>query len=321
LPWSMWPAVPAMMLFILSILILLTPARVRAQEREETPVFKAGAADVRLDVQVLEGKHPLSGLAQTDFAVTDEGQGQKIAYFAQGSEPLNLILLLDISGSMQKYIEQISQTARDAMKFLRPGDSVAIMVFGKTSAVHQDFADNLAESARQIGRAVEEHNVGAGTMINSAVVDAVHYMSEHAGSRGRRAILILTDNLSFSVRLNDGQVIGELNKADTVFNAIVVGRAIRPRPLDPAKYTNPDVTPADVFHLAEATGGEWVKASQAGASFSEMIERIRLRYTLVYPEPPSTPGAFRHVQVALTAPARQRHPSAELRVREGYYAE
>jgi VWFA-related protein len=310
-----------MMLFIVSILILLAPAVVRAQERDETPVFKAAASDVRLDVQVMEGEQPLRGLTETDFVVTDEGQPQKIAYFAQGSEPLNLIVLLDISGSMQQYIEQISQTARDAMKFLRPGDSVAIMVFGKTSAVHQDFADNLAESARQISRAVEDHDVGAGTMINSAVVDAAHYMDEHAGPHARRAILILTDNLSVSHRLTDGQVIRELNKTDTVFNAIVVGRAIRPSPPESGKNTDLDHTPADVFHLAEATGGEWVKATQAGASFAEMIERIRMRYTLAYPEPPSTPGAFRHVQVALAAQAKQRHPGAELRVREGYYAE
>ncbi len=67
-------------------------------------------------------------------------------------------------------------------------------------------------------------------MINSAVVDAAHYMEKHAGPGGRRAILILTDNLSTSYQLTDGQVIRELNKADTVFNAIITGRAIRPEP-------------------------------------------------------------------------------------------
>src|SRR5436305_169444 len=80
LPWSIWPAVPAMMLFIVSILILLAPAAVRAQERDETPLFKAAASDVRLDVQVMEGEQPLRGLTGDDFVVTDEGQPQKIAY-------------------------------------------------------------------------------------------------------------------------------------------------------------------------------------------------------------------------------------------------
>ena len=294
----------------------------RAQEKpDEIPTFKAGAADVRLDVQVIDANRPLNGLTQEDFLVTDEGQPQRVAYFAHEGEPLNLLLLLDISGSMQKYISQISETARDAMKFLRPGDRVAIMVFAKRSEIHQDFSDNLAESARQIAHAVEDHDVGAGTLINSAVVDAAHYMAAHAGPTGRRAILILSDNLSLCYQLTDGQVIRELDKADTVFNAIVTGRAIRPRPADSTKYSNPDFTPSNVFLLAEETGGEWVKANQADASFPQMIERIRMRYTLVYPEPPSTPGAFRRVQVTLTEAARKRYPLAELRARHGYYTD
>ena len=285
------------------------------------PTCKAGAADVRLDVQITDGNRPLNGLTKDDFLVTDEGHLQTIAYFAHENEPLNLLLLLDISGSMQKYITQIAQTARDAMKFLRPGDRVAIMVFAKRTEVHQDFSDNLAESARQIAHAVEDHDLGAGTLINSAVVNAARYMAAHAGPNGRRAILILTDNLSLSYQLTDAQVIRELDKADTVFNAIVTGRAIRPKPADPNRYVNPDFTPADVFHLAEETGGEAVKFNQANVSFAEMIERIRMRYTLAYPEPQSPPGVFRHVQVMLTNAARRRYPLAEIRTRGGYYAD
>jgi hypothetical protein len=164
-------------------------------------------------------------------------------------------------------------------------------------------------------------DVGSSTLINSAVMDAAHYMEANAGTDGRRAILILTDNLSMSYQLTDGQVIRELNKADTVFNAIVTGRAIRPRPLDPGKPGNPDFTPADVFHLSEETGGEWVKAERADESFNEMIGHIRSRYSLAYHEPPSAPGTFRHIGVALTETAKRRFPLAELKARNGYYAE
>ena len=278
-------------------------------------------ADVRVDVQVTQGKNLVRDLTKDDFLITDEGQTQTAVSFAHGDEPLNLILLLDISGSMQKYIQQISTTARESLAFLRPGDRVAIMVFAKTSAVHQDFSDNLAETARQIGGAVNDHDVGSSTLINAAVVDAAHYMQSHAGPIGRRAILILTDNLSMSYQLTDGQVIRELNKADTVFNAIVTGRAIRPEPPEPGHYVNPDFTPANVFHLAEDTGGEWVKAEEAEASFREIIEHIRSRYMLAYHEPTSTPGAFRHIAVNLTETARRRYPMAEVRARSGYYAE
>jgi len=330
----MWPAVPIMMFFISTILILAPLAaqdagRFNAKEspaaeqpgQEQTATFKTGVADVRVDVQVTEGDQLVKDLAQGDFRVTDEGQPQSIVSFAHGDEPVNLILLLDISGSMQKYIDQISAEARDALDHLRPGDRVALMVFAKRTTVAQGFSDNLAETARNIGGAVKNWDVGTSTMINSAVVDATHYMDKHAGPSGRRAILILTDNLSTSYRLTDGQVIRELNKSDTVFNAIITGRAIRPRNLEPGKPADPDYTPANVYELAEQTGGEWVKAEDAGVSFKEMIERIRSRYMLAYHAPEAQPGTFRHITVTLADGAKQRYRNAELHSRSGYYAE
>jgi VWFA-related protein len=291
------------------------------QPDEPTATFKTGVADVRVDVQVTEGEKLIKDLTQGDFAVTDEGQPQSIVSFSHGDEPVNLILLLDISGSMQKYIDQISMEARTALDHLRPGDRVALMVFAKSTAVAQEFSDNLAETARNIGGAVKDWDVGNSTMINSAVMDAARYMDKHAGPSGRRAILILTDNLSTSYRLTDGQVIRELNKTDTVFNAIITGRAIRPKALEPGKPANPDYTPANVYELAEQTGGEWVKAEDAGVSFNAMIERIRSRYMLAYHEPSSTPGMFRHITVTLAEAARKRYPNAALHSRSGYYAE
>jgi VWFA-related protein len=288
---------------------------------EETPTFKTGVSDVRVDVQVTDGDKLIKDLDKSNFAVSDEGQPQPIVSFAHGDEPVNLIILLDISGSMQKYIDQISAEARDAMDHLRPGDRVALMVFAKGTAVAQGFSDNLAETARNIGGAVKNWDVGNSTMINSAVMDAAHYMEKHAGPGGRRAILILTDNLSTSYRLTDGQVIRELDKADTVFNAIITGRAIRPRALEPGKVENPDLTPANVYDLAEKTGGEWVKVENAGDSFRDMIERIRSRYMLAYHAPDAQPGTFRHITVTLDDGAKKRYPGAELHSRSGYYAE
>ena len=292
-----------------------------AEQPAETVTFKTGVSDVRVDVQVTDGNKLIKDLTKDDFAVSDEGQTQSIVSFSHGDEPVTLILLLDISGSMQKHIDEISMEARESLEHLRPGDRVAIMVFAKNTAVAQGFSDNLAETARNIGGAVKNWDVGTSTLINSAVMSAAHYMEKHAGPGGRRAILILTDNLSMSYQLTDGQVIRELNKADTVFNAIITGRAIRPERLEPGKPANPDFTPANVYELAEQTGGEWVKAEHAGDSFKEMIERIRSRYMLAYHEPPSQPGHFRHIIVTLGETARKRYPAAELHSRSGYYAE
>jgi VWFA-related protein len=311
-----------MMFFMRTLLIVLGAASALLGQETATggATFRTGVADVRVDAQVVDGKNVLTGLVQSDFVVTDEGRQQNVIYFGRDSEPLSLVLLLDISGSMQRWIQRISAVAREALGYLRPGDRVAILVFGKRMEVHQEFSDNLAESARQIASAVQDHDVGAGTAINLSISAAANYMRKNARPEGRRAILILTDNLSLSYQFGDQKVIRSLYASDTVLNAIVVGRGIRPGAPKPGQYYNPDFTPADVFKLAEETGGEAVTADRPDISFREIIERIRTRYSLSYHAPQDTvAGAFRHIGVTLSPDARRRYPLAEVRARHGYY--
>jgi VWFA-related protein len=284
----------------------------------QTPVFKTGVSDVRVVVQVSEDGQIVKGLTKDDFIVTDNGQPQPIVSFEQEKQPLDLLLLLDISGSMREHIEEMAATARQALGYLAPGDRVAIMTFGVRTNVHSDWSDNHAEIARQLRTAVDDQDkVGYGTAINNAVVEAAQYISADQDGN-RRSILMVTDNLGMNYRINDHMAIGHLLKANAPLNAIVVGRAIRPGP--PRPGDNPDYTPADVFVLAQATGGEAVKENKAASFFPQMIERIRDRYTLAYHAPEGAkPGEFRQISVALAPAARQAHPRAVILARSGYY--
>ncbi len=307
------------------MVLLAASAASRAQEPAvdpatagETPVFRTGVADVRVVGQVTEDNKIVKGLTKDDFVVTDQGQPQPIVYFGQESEPLDLLLLLDISGSMRKHIEQMADTAADALKALSPGDRVAIMTFGVRTNLHFDWFDNHAEVARQLRTAVDDQEkVGYGTAINQAVIDAAKFMAKD-DSPARRSMLIVTDNLGLNYQANDEAAVGFLLRADAVLNAIVIGRGIRPDKSRTAPGS--DFTPADVFQLADRTGGEAAKSDQAAAFFPEMVSRIRDRYTLAYHLPEGAkPGQFREVGVALSPSARVAHPQAIIRARSGYY--
>jgi hypothetical protein len=150
-------------------------------------------------------------------------------------------------------------------------------------------------------------------------MDAVKYVDSAAGETGRRAILILTDNEGLNYKRPDEEVIRALGAANIVLNAIVVGRGKRPEVRPGVTYRNPDFTPPDVFKVSEETGGEAVKADKAGAAFARMIERIRTRYAIHYNMPATATRGFRHVRVELTAAAKMRYPTAEVRARKGYY--
>jgi VWFA-related protein len=307
------------MLWACLLLALLPPLRAQAPEAPETtPVFRAGVSDVRVEVQVTEDNKTVKGLTRADFVITDEGAPQTVVACDQEHETLNLLLLLDISGSMREHVQEMSDKAREALRFLAPRDRIAIMTFAAKSNLHFDWFDNHAEVARQLRTAADDQEVvGYGTAINWAVLDASRFMARSAES-GRRAILMVTDNLCLNYKLNDRMAVGYLLRADTVFNAIVVGRGIRPGPPKPGD--NPDFTPADVFYLSDATGGEAVRAERAAAFFPEMVSRIRDRYSLSYHLPEgAVVGRFRGVKVNLTPAARRLHPTALIRAREGYY--
>ncbi|MCC7497652.1 MAG: VWA domain-containing protein [Bryobacterales bacterium] len=288
-------------------------------------VFRAGVSAVRVDVQVEENRRILRGLTAPDFIVTDNGVTQTITQFGHENEPLSLALLLDVSGSMQTYLKQISSTAREALGHLLPGDRVAVMLFSLRTAVHEPFTDNHAVAARALDpKGFQSAALGAGTAINSAILDAAKYTIEDQQSlpfarRGRRAILMLTDNFSLNYQVPDEKAIQALFAADIVFNAIVVGKGHKPPPIAPGTYTNPDFTPADVFRIADETGGEAIRVERAGEAFAGMLERIRSRYTLLYSAPPAAPGTFRQIHVELAPAARARYPKAVVRARSGYY--
>ncbi len=288
-------------------------------------MFTASATLVRLDVQVQEKAGLVSGLAKDDFIVYDEGAPQDVQYFGHESEPLDVLLLLDVSGSMRRYLEQMAANGGTALRELHEGDRVAVMLYGRRTRVEEEFTTDRARIIKELHDSVHEGAaLGSGTRTNAAILSAVAYVDQNAAPLdpahpARRAILIVTDNQSMDYLMPDEKVIQGLLASDTVLNAIVVGRGDRVKPPKPGEYVNPDFNLSDVFEIADQTGGEAVKTERADTSFQEMLEGIRTRYSLAYRVPAGAqPGTFRHIRVELSPAARRRHPQAAIRVRSGY---
>lgn len=270
-----------------------------------------------MDVQVTEKGNLVTDLAKDDFIVFEENARQEISYFGKEREPLLLLLLLDVSGSTKRYVEQMASVAKQALKYLRVVDKVGLMLFGRNTEVRGQFTPNTWEVAGELSNAHREHDLGAGTVINGSILEAVKYVDSKSEPAQRRAVLIITDNFSLNYKSPDEDVIKALLRSDIVLNAIVVGKGHRPEPV-PAN-ANPDFSPANVFRIAEETGGEAIKADRADQTFPQMVERIRSRYSLQYAAPEAPSGSFRRLRVELTASARQRYPKAQIRARSGYY--
>jgi VWFA-related protein len=307
------------MFFMGARLALVTIVAALACTAQETPVFKTGAALVRVDVQVTEKGKPVAGLTPQDFVLLEQGVPRAIEYFGREAEPLQIVLLLDASGSMGKMLGEMAAVARRALGQLQPADRVAIFVFARRAEMRMELADDLRLAERTLMEAPMEHDLGAGTLLNEAVLSVTGYLRGQPPFAGRRAVVVLTDNRGMHFKSPDENVIRSLLDSQSVLNAIVPARA-RPPVLPKGANINPDFTPANVFRLAEESGGEVLAGDRAGDQFREMIERIRLRYSLGIKAADAPPGTFRRLQVELAPEAAQRHPKALVRARAGYYA-
>jgi VWFA-related protein len=274
---------------------------------------------VKVDARVAERNgRAIRGLQAADFQVFDENEPQKIAHFGREAEPLDLVLLLDASGSMRRWLEELAATARAALGPLGAQDRVAVIVFAREAAVREELTGDTAGVGREIRDAVRDESLGSGTVINANIIFAARYLARQP-VRGQRAILIVTDNQGLNYEVPDQDVIRQMYAADAVLNAILLGRQRKPDPVRPGRYVNPDFTPSDVFKLARETGGEARESREAARSFGEMIEGIRSRYSLQYAAPGDAAGRFRRIRVELAPEARKRYPDAVVYARAGYF--
>ncbi len=263
--------------------------------------------------------HPVAGLRAEDFLVRDNGLPRPIEAFAHESAPLQVVLLLDVSGSMGRMLRSAAATGQQALEQLAPQDEVAVFFFARRARLAQELTADKRLAARALQEAAIESGLGAGTSLNDALLEAARYLESLPPFSGRRALIVLTDNGGVHYRLPDEQVIRALSAVNAVVNAIVPENARPPR-TPGGEDVNPDFTPANIFHIAEATGGEVLRSADAGSRLRDLISRTRLRYTLMIRPAEAAPGQFRPLSVELVPAARARFPGAQLRHRAGYYA-
>jgi VWFA-related protein len=305
--------------------MLLLGSGLLAQEKpaKEEPmmIFRAEVSLVKVDFEVVDRNGAALDFTKDDFVVFDENQPQPIVHLERQSVPLDLLLLLDISGSMRRSLEDVAAASRAALAQLHPGDRVALMLFSRNAQVVQPFTEDLGSTQYKILDSIYKQNLGNGTLINESLIAAAAYMKQQP-VKGRRAILIVTDNEGINYESADADVVRAMFAADTVLNAIVVRKGPRPPAVRATGYTNPASAAPDVYNISRQTGGAAVDGlGKIGDVFQRLVESIRARYFLQYAAPPAElAGKFRHIRVELSPSARRLHPDVVIHAREGYYA-
>ena len=274
------------------------------------PFFQAKTSLVHVDAEVLTAEGRIvEGLNKEDFAVFDDDVLQPIAFFVAGSEPLDLILLFDVSGSMRHKVEEVAAVARQALHELRSGDRVSVMTFSNTTQLVAPFTSDLDSVAQDV-EGILRHPFDGGTHLQQAVGDAAIYFRRTGRTQRRRAILAITDNLAKRTR-QETSIIRDLWETDTVLSGLIL-------PDHRFALRLASATSIGITRIIQKTGGDAIRSDNAAAAFPEMMHRLRTRYSRYYPTPDGKPGSYRTIRVQLSHTTAQRLPGAHVYARRGY---
>jgi len=185
---------------------------------DDPAVFKSDVAMTRVDAQVVDRVgRPISGLQVSDFVLRVDGKVQPIRNFASENMPIDILLLLDVSGSMEPHLQRIADASEQALRVLAPQDRMAIMVFDTRTKVRLPFDQNHGEIVSELHNVLRAERFNGGTRITHALLDAARYIGRNGRPDARRAIVILTDDESQD-GVAESQVQVALDEANAVLS-------------------------------------------------------------------------------------------------------
>jgi VWFA-related protein len=319
---------------------------------DQNVTFRSDVSLVRVDAQVLDsGNRPIIHLHAGDFVLRLNGTEVPVKNFAADNMPIDVLFLLDVSGSMRPHVQRIADASGEALNQLNANDRMGIMVFDRYTRVRMPFNSSKQEVQRAFDRLLREERFNGGTDITRAMLDAADYIRQNGRRDARRAVVILTDDMTEFDR-DDTGVGNALANANAVMCALIapsamgyggrrgggggpfgggpglggpglggpLGGIIFGRGGGGGGGGGQPQHSAGTSEIARDSGGDSMSVNDASA-LEETLERLRQRYTLYFSLPEGLrPGDEDDVRVELAPQARARFSDAEVHYRRTHMA-
>src|SRR5437660_406458 len=205
-----------------------------AEAEDITPSIKVDVDVVNVLCSVRNKAGGLVGnLSKDDFILLEDGKPQTIKYFTRETDiPLTIGLLIDISGSQARLIEDERRAAYQFFsQVLRKKDMAFLISFGPECELLQDFTNSprLLQAALE-GLHVESAVGGlhpgpvptASKIRGTVLYDAVYLAATDRLQKevGRKAMVLITDGDDQGSRLNKEKAIEAAQKSDAIIYGI-----------------------------------------------------------------------------------------------------
>ena len=276
----------------------------------QQPVFKGGTEAVRVFVTVTDRDGRLvTTLAQSDFEVRDEGKPQPITLFDNTPQPIRLVLMLDVSGSMEGNLALLREASEQLFSRLRPGDRVRIGTFGDEIVISPSFSRDPVELRAALPRSIRPD---APTPLWRALEQALAAFKDEGDERP--VILVLSDGkdsgpIDFRQRpSSQGEVIDRAQRDSVMVYAIGMrsrGRRQMTPGAGPAGLQaalTADLPDPELARVAEDTGGGYLEiryGEDLGAAFGQVADELHSQYLIGF-APPKRDGKVHDIDVRVS---------------------
>jgi Ca-activated chloride channel family protein len=255
--------------------------------------------EVRLPITVKEKGKFVTGLAEQNFEVYEDGKRQRIEKFVAPSElPLNIAMLMDTSESVKLKLPFEKDAAEDFIATVttyRRKDQVLFATFDSDVELHQDFTD----AQEPLVRAIKKVKAGGYTRMYDAVYRIIEEkMANVLDKEARRIIVVLSDGADTASERSLREAIEMAQRYDVTifgistknFKGILAG----------AVESSDD---KELRQLCEATGGQVFLPSEKAElfrAFSQVRNDLRQEYVVYYkPLNQNETGKRREIKVKL----------------------
>jgi Ca-activated chloride channel homolog len=294
-----------------------------------TTTSQNGGVAPPLNVKSTGYKEPVIGdeadaSKHSDDQVTEDNVPQDVAYFEPINSPLNIVLLLDLSGSTEKKIKTMKKAAKKFIDSLNAADRIAIAGFTRRFFVISNFTTDHKLLKDRIDDMKNRHS---GTAYYDAMWATLDLLDEANASR--KAIVVLTDGVDNSLdHPDDSEYVPKHSFTELMTRIEEADATIYPIYLDTEYETigrqgrsghDAYVTARKQLEaVAEQTGAVLFKANLAEdleGVYQQVAAELHSLYSMAYtPKSMSRDGQWRKISVKVN------RDGAVARTKRGYFA-
>jgi VWFA-related protein len=288
----------------------------------------------RLNVSVTDRTgRAVNGLTKADFTVFEAGSEREILEVQSATTPFNLILLLDVSGSVEEKIDFIRKAARNFINTVSPQDKLAVITFRDDVNVLSNFSGNK----RALSDALDTFDAGGGTALYDAL--AFSLVETLKPLRGERtAVVILSDGDDSRSFIPFEPLLGTIQESGALIYPLYVPSALIPAgnvpestqttdPLRNRYLTLTTKAEAEAKRLAEVSGGVYFPIRQLEdlqRAYDDVVAQLRTAYTVTYQSKSNAAprvsvkreNAFVRLGTSVNVPPRLQSRKIEIETRE-----